>query len=85
MNLVERATIIHFHRRRIARHGCEAVEALGWRNAQSQQQHFEVIAAAADFDRCFVFDIGCGGGDLAPFLDQRFRDMDYIGINVFAF
>lgn len=80
MNLLERATIIHFHRHRIQTHGRGSVQALGWRAAQSQRSRFEVIAAAADFAGASVLDIGCGSGDLVDFLAERFAGFRYLGI-----
>ncbi len=81
MNLIERATVMHFHRHRIAEYGRDDVMALGWRNADSQRKRFEVIAALADFNRATVLDVGCGRGDLKAFLDERFADVAYMGID----
>lgn len=80
MNLLERAAILHFHRHRIATHG-DDVMALGWRNADSQQKRFDVISSLADFSGRTVLDVGCGRGDLKAFLDRRFADVAYIGID----
>ena len=80
MNLLDRAAILHFHRHRIATHG-DDVMALGWRNADSQHKRFEVIASLADFSGRTVLDVGCGRGDLKAFLDARFADVAYIGID----
>ena len=81
MTLVERATIIHYHRHRIANFGAGQVRALGWRDAASQQQRFQAIASAFAFDRCSILDLGCGHGDLKAFLADRFQDVDYLGID----
>jgi SAM-dependent methyltransferase len=80
MKLLERAAILHFHRHRIATHG-DDVMSLGWRNADSQQKRFEMIASLADFTACTVLDIGCGRGDMKAFLDARFAEVAYIGID----
>jgi len=81
MNLIERATVMHFHRHRIAEFGREDVKALGWRGTESQQKRFEVIASLADFTASTVLDVGCGRGDLKAFLDERFEDVAYLGID----
>jgi len=81
MNLIERATILHFHRHRIATYGLDAVEALGWRGYQSQRVRFEVIARAADFNGCSVLDLGCGTGDLLAFLRERCVGLRYLGVD----
>ena len=81
MDPIERATILHFHRHRIQAHGGGTVQALGWRDANSQRSRFEVIAACADFNDSAVLDIGCGSGDLKAFLDERFSSLRYLGID----
>jgi SAM-dependent methyltransferase len=80
MNLIERATAMHYHRHRLAQWG-GAPQALGWKEAQSQRRRFEVIAAAADFAHCSVLDVGCGRADLKAFLDERFPGVSYTGID----
>jgi SAM-dependent methyltransferase len=81
MNLIDRATVIHFHRHRIAEFGCDSVRALGWVDADSQARRFEAIAAAIDFADSSVIDCGCGTGDLKTFLDSRFGGVSYLGID----
>jgi SAM-dependent methyltransferase len=81
MNLFESATILHYHRHRMATYGDAAVQALGWKCVDSQRKRFDVIADAANFDGSAILDIGCGHGDLKPFLDERFVDFSYIGID----
>lgn len=81
MNLIERATVIHYHRHRIAAYGEDAVRALGWRTEESQRKRFEVIADAVDFNHRSVLDLGCGCGDLKTFLDERFEGVAYFGID----
>ena len=81
MNLIERATILHFHRHRIATYGPDAVEALGWRGYQSQRVRFEVMARAANFNGCSVLDLGCGTGDLLAFLRERSVGLRYLGVD----
>ena len=81
MDLLERATLLQYHRHRIAEYGGDAVQALGWRHADSQRLRFEAIAAAADFSHGSVLDVCCGTGDLLPFLRGRFQDFDYLGID----
>jgi SAM-dependent methyltransferase len=80
MNLIDRATVIHFHRHRIAEFGADSVRALGWVSEASQTNRFETIAQAADFNDSSVLDLGCGTGDLRAFLDTRFSGVSYLGI-----
>jgi trans-aconitate methyltransferase len=81
MNLIDRATIIHYHRHRLAEFGAADVRALGWRGDDSQRRRFEVIAAAAEFSGRRVLDVGCGRGDLKAWLDARFSDVHYLGVD----
>lgn len=81
MNLIERATVLHYHRHRMAVFGEHSVERLGWKGADSQCRRFEVIAGAADFNGRSVLDIGCGCGDLKRFLDQKFTRFSYTGVD----
>jgi trans-aconitate methyltransferase len=84
MNLVEKATIIHYHRHRIGEYDTGSVGALGYRDADSQRKRFEVLAATADLSGCSVLDVGCGHGDLKGFLDKHYHGFDYIGIDQMA-
>ncbi len=81
MNLIEKATIIHYHRRRINAFAEGTVEALGWRGVESQTKRFEALSRVGDLNGCTLLDVGCGYGDLKGFLDERFSDFTYIGID----
>ena len=81
MDLIEKATIRHFHRHRIDHHKGGTVEALGWRDADSQRKRFEVISSVVDPGGCAVLDVGCGHGDLKGFLARRFDPFSYTGID----
>lgn len=80
MNPIDRATILHYHRHRIAAFGA-GTRALGWRGEPSQHKRFEVIAAAADFTGATVLDVGCGRADLKAYLDERFDGVRYLGVD----
>ena len=60
MNLIEKATIRHYHQHRIDAYQIGTVEALGWRAESSQVRRFEVIATVGNLDGCTLLDIGCG-------------------------
>jgi cyclopropane fatty-acyl-phospholipid synthase-like methyltransferase len=81
MDLIDRATVIHYHRHRIAEFGVDDARAMGWVNEASQASRFECIAQAADFNDSSVLDLGCGTGDLKAFLDARFGGVSYLGID----
>lgn len=81
MHLLDCATIIHYHRHRAAEFGLGSTGALGWRAPRSQQARFETIAGATPFSHRRVLDVGCGSGDLLPFLAARFDGIEYLGID----
>lgn len=81
MNLIEKATIIHYHRHRIDTYQSGTVKALGWKREESQLKRFEVLSQVGDLSGCSVLDVGCGYGDLKNFLDKRFENLTYIGID----
>lgn len=81
MTLFEKATIMHYHRRRIGEFSIGTVKALGWTNEQSQQQRFAALTEVGDLNGCSLLDIGCGHGSLKGYLDERFHGFSYIGID----
>lgn len=81
MDLIEKATVLHYHRHRILQFQPGSVEALGWRGPESQRKRFEVLLRLGDFNGSTVLDAGCGHGDLKAFLDQRCLGFTYIGID----
>ncbi len=82
MNLIEKATIIHYHRHRIDALGAETLGALGWRCEESQTKRFEALTSVGDLNGASLLDIGCGYGHLKGFLDERFHGFSYIGIDL---
>jgi trans-aconitate methyltransferase len=81
MDPIELAAIIQFHRGRINDFGGGTSGALGWRQPASQTKRFDVIVQVGDLNGRSVLDVGCGYGDLKDYLDQRFSDIVYIGID----
>lgn len=78
MNPIERATVLYFHRHRLS---LPPHKALGWRTPDSQQIRFAVLSEIGDCSGCSVLDVGCGHGDLKPFLDTRYAGIRYLGID----
>lgn len=81
MTLLEKATILHYHRHRIGEYAGGTVEALGWLDDRSQTQRFAALAEVGDLSGGSVLDVGCGHGNLKGYLDQRFHGFSYIGID----
>ncbi len=84
MTLFEKATIIHYHRHRIAQYDGGTVEALGYRNEDSQIKRFGALAEVGSIDGRSVLDVGCGHGDLKGYLDARHCGFSYVGIDQMA-
>lgn len=78
MHLLEKATVQSFHRQRL---GADTLHALAYRDAQSQRLRFEALAHWGDFSGLTVLDLGCGYGDLLPFLRGRFTGVTYLGVD----
>ncbi|SEQ98847.1 Methyltransferase domain-containing protein [Nitrosomonas sp. Nm51] len=81
MDLIEKATIMHYHRHRVEQYRHGTAESLGWRSADNQKKRFEALADVGDLGGASVLDVGCGYGDLKACLDLRYTDVDYIGID----
>lgn len=81
MDLLEKATVMHYHRHRIAEYQNGSVESLGWRSQVSQQLRYQQLIKVGDLNGASVLDIGCGYGDLKAFLDLHAVDFDYIGVD----
>ena len=81
MDLIEKATVMHYHRHRITEFQQGTVEALGWRGTQSQLARYKVLVNVGDLNGVSILDVGCGYGDLKAFLGLHFSDFDYIGID----
>lgn len=84
MTLIEKATVIHYHRHRIAEYDGGTVEALGYRNEDSQIRRFGALAEVGAIDGRSVLDVGCGHGDLKGYLDAHHCGFSYVGIDQMA-
>jgi SAM-dependent methyltransferase len=78
MDIQEKARVLRFHRDRL---GSQGHEELGWRTLASQTRRFEALCRFGDISGCSVLDLGCGHGDLKPYLDARFKDITYLGVD----
>jgi SAM-dependent methyltransferase len=80
----DKQNIIRYHQERIRAYGPESSMALGWNTRRNQQLRFGVLASIADLSNNSILDAGCGRGDLAPFLGERFNGIRYFGIEQVA-
>jgi SAM-dependent methyltransferase len=81
INVIEKATVVDYHRHRIDTFDRGSVESLGWRDHGSQIKRFEVLAGIGDLNGCSLLDVGCGYGDLKGFLDPSCSIYTYVGID----
>tara|TARA_B100000780_G_C21096525_1_gene442282 strand:- start:161 stop:769 length:609 start_codon:yes stop_codon:yes gene_type:complete len=59
------------------------IKTVGWGDEQSQNLRFDMLFKDIDITNKIVLDIGCGFGDLIPYLDNRFSsDYQYIGVDI---
>lgn len=67
-------------------HETEPARRVSWRGPWDQQLRFEVLCAvlqgAPTAPLPTVLDVGCGLGDLAPFLERRGQPVAYLGVDV---
>lgn len=55
----------------------------GWGSAEDQYLRFELLFRNINPKGKSIIDVGCGLGDLVPFLNKRSRgDFDYLGIDI---
>ncbi len=56
--------------------------AVSWKGLHSQALGFHELVELGDFSGCQVLDVGCGLGDLWPFLQARFHGVCYSGVDI---
>ncbi|QMW04212.1 class I SAM-dependent methyltransferase [Spirosoma foliorum] len=79
LDLSGTASIFHFHKTLIERHGAGTTRALGWRKIEGQWMRFEKLSQIGDLSGHSVLDAGCGHADLFAFLKKRFSSITYYG------
>lgn len=59
------------------------IKTVGWGNKESQRLRFDVLFRELDPKGKSILDVGCGLGDLVPYLEERTNgDFTYIGIDI---
>jgi trans-aconitate methyltransferase len=66
---------------RVAEMGYD-VRSLGWKSVEDQVMRFKVLADIGDLSNDLVCDVGCGFGDLLPYLRERFGKIEYLGVDI---
>lgn len=81
MDFVDRSVIYRFHHERIEMFGKGTSAALGWKSDENQNIRFEILSQIGDMNGLSVLDLGCGHGDLRPFLGEKYPNLRYAGID----
>lgn len=80
MNISEKNRIIENYRKLFLEHGDGP--AVGQWSEEGQRFRFEKLTQIGDLAGKTVLDVGCGIGDLYPFLCNRYGWVRYIGIDI---
>jgi SAM-dependent methyltransferase len=76
----DRARIVANYRQLLSKHGSGA--AVGQWSDEGQRFRFAKLAQVGDLSGARVLDIGCGIGDLFPYLTGLYGKIDYTGIDI---
>jgi trans-aconitate methyltransferase len=55
---------------------------LGWESSDAQQLRFQALVNSIDLKGKKILDIGCGTGSFLQYIDQRFTDFNYTGVDI---
>ena len=81
MNLQEKCSVIYFHKQCLQESGEGTTGALGWVEETNQHMRFAVLSGIANLSEASILDLGCGYGHLKPYLDSKYRNISYTGID----
>ena len=65
----------------VERHG-DSPRSCDWGDHRSQIARFEVVASVAPLEGRRILDVGCGLGHFADFLNERYREFTYVGVDL---
>jgi cyclopropane fatty-acyl-phospholipid synthase-like methyltransferase len=74
--------LFDFYGSSLKNHGSHSAKALHWISSQNQEIRFGVLCRDLPLSDSSVLDFGCGVGDLHPFINQRFHNVRYLGIDI---
>lgn len=82
VNIIDMTEAAELYNKRFDQHGRD-IKTVGWGSEWSQRLRFEVLFRGLDPKGKTILDIGCGLGDLIPFLEQQTGgDFNYVGIDI---
>lgn len=80
MQKINYKNINNFYSERYEEYGYSP-KSLGWDKGK-QNVRFEILTSQYDFQGKSLLDIGCGFGDLSIFLDRKYTNYKYFGIDL---
>ena len=69
------------YRRSFAKHGVSH-KALQWVSKDAAERRYVELVADIDFEGKSILDVGCGFGDIIPFIEDICRKFEYTGIDI---
>ncbi|MFA8343781.1 MAG: class I SAM-dependent methyltransferase [Rhodothermaceae bacterium] len=79
MNIYDRYKIVNYHKKR---KGGGKLHSLGWRSEESQSARYEILRDITDYSNKSVLEPGCGYGDFLFFLEEKYKNFKYTGIEM---
>jgi SAM-dependent methyltransferase len=74
--------LLKFFDEMINAHSADSSQVVGWSSRDTQLIRFKILTEIADLDFTNILDIGCGVGDLYPYLNEKFVNFSYQGIDI---
>lgn len=56
--------------------------ALQWTSRQTMDNRFEALTRTINFENKNILDVGCGFGDIIPFIEKKTKNYDYLGVDL---
>ncbi len=79
---IEKKRITQLYETRYEQHG-RSHKAVGWGSFEDQVLRFEILCRDLDLNGKSILDVGCGLGDLVPYLEARYgENFKYTGVDI---
>lgn len=82
MTLIEKQNSIQYHSIRLKDTRLSRSKIMGWTTKQVQQIRFAIFTSLYNFNDVSVLDFGCEDGDFKSFLEERFSNFHYLGLDL---
>lgn len=79
MDILEKANILSFHREYLP---LNRFLAQGWSALEKQQIRFDTLLRWGCLNGYRILDLGCGYGDFREYLNGKFDDFHYLGVDL---